>query len=122
MEDKIIYAALFVGVLVAAWAGLGAIGIGDPPSGPELGAGGRVAQSAQSRQYYAQLAKQAGSECGDLNDPQNLQHLSHHPSQFQACYKVVDPAKFKAAVGKDVSEFIAQGGSSGQGSMAGHHG
>lgn len=113
MSDNAIYAVLLAGVLV-------------------LGYGMFFMPTAQAQSYTVQggglgyaAAGPAGSvppECGDINDPKQLQHLSHHPDQFQACYKVVDPVKFKQAVGQDVSVFIAQGGSSGQGSMAGHHG
>ncbi len=120
MSDKAIYAVLLAGVLVLGY------GMFFMPSA-------QAYQTASPSQSYGTAAPAAGGktslasasippECGDINDPKQLQHLSHHPDQFQACYKVVDPVKFKAAAGRDVSVFIAQGGSSGQVSMAGHHG
>jgi|SRR3989338_1916271 len=102
MSDKAIYAVLLAGLMV-------------------LGYGTFFMPSQQPQQpfpYSQQYAVQEGGyaaappagnvppECGDINDPKNLQHLSHHPDQFQACYRVVDPAKFRAAVGRDASEFI----------------
>ncbi len=117
------YGALLIGAFVLAWVAMDGAGVLSQPAGsPAVGQDGKLLATEPNARYFAQEAQTVGSECGNLNDPQNLQHLSHHPSQFQACYKAVDPAKFKAAVGKDVSEFIAQGGSSEQDSMAGHHG
>ncbi|MFH0927195.1 MAG: hypothetical protein V1822_01315 [Candidatus Micrarchaeota archaeon] len=71
-----------------------------------LDSSGKVANTAQNQQIFQQQAASAGSECGDLNNPANLQHLSHHPNLYQDCYKLIDPQKFKAAVGKDISEFM----------------
>ncbi len=42
--------------------------------------------------YYQQ--KNAGG-CGDLTDAGNVQHLSHHPSQYADCIKQVSPQIFK---------------------------
>ena len=118
MGDRAIYAVLLAGALVLGY------GMFFMPSA-------QAYQAASPSQSYGAAAPGGKTslasasippECGNIDDPKNLQHLSHHPDQFQACYKVVDPAKFKQAVGQDVSVFIAQGGSSGQDSMAGHHG
>lgn len=49
---------------------------------------------------------QIPAECGNINDQANIQRLSHHPDQFRRCYRVIDPAKFKAATGQDISDFI----------------
>lgn len=57
--------------------------------------------------YYQQ--KNAGG-CGDLNDVANVQHLSHHPSQYADCIKQVSPEMFKQAVGTDKDAFMQQNG------------
>ncbi|MBS3051931.1 MAG: hypothetical protein J4428_00980 [Candidatus Aenigmarchaeota archaeon] len=48
--------------------------------------------------------------CGDLNDLSNIQHLSHHPSQYGDCIKNVSPDKFKQATGFDKNTFMQQNG------------
>ncbi len=93
MDDRLIYGIVIVaGVALLVFSLLSALA---PPA------------SAQSQPAPASLSGTAiPPECGDINDPANLQHLSHHPDRFQACYRVVDPSKFKAATGQDVSNFI----------------
>lgn len=114
MGDKTMYAVAAVALLVLGF------GVFAMPQRQQAD----FSASAYGTQQSAQFAAPASipPECGDINDPANLQHLSHHPDQFQACYKVVDSAKFKAAVGQDVSAFINSGGGNQQDSMAGHHG
>lgn len=58
------------------------------------------------QQYQSSL----GDACGDLNDLANIQHLSHHPEQYEECIKKVDPALFKQAVGEDLNSFLARNG------------
>jgi len=89
-DELILYGALGGGVLLLVFSLFGTSWFGQP---------------AQSGQAYSLSTAQIPSECGDINDVENLQHLSHHPDQFQECYKYVDPQKFKAAVGKDLSYF-----------------
>ncbi len=48
--------------------------------------------------------------CGDLNDLSNIQHLSHHPSQYADCIKKVSPDKFKQATEFDKNAFMQQNG------------
>ena len=115
MSDKAMYGLVAVALLVL---GYGLFGM---PSAQQQSATIAYSQPAAGAYQFSQQQATVPPECGNINDPANLQHLSHHPDQFQACYKVVDPVKFRAAVGRDVSEFIGQGGSSGQDSMAGHH-
>ena len=57
-------------------------------------------------EYYETLIQGSGTECGDLNDNSNVQHLSHHPQQYTECIKKVDPAKFKEAVGQEKQDFL----------------
>ena len=97
MGDKSMYAVAAIALLVLAY-GVFAM----PQRQPDFSAS--AYGGAQSAQFAAPSS--IPPECGDINDPANLQHLSHHPEKFQACYKVVDPAKFKAAVGQDVSVFM----------------
>ena|SRR3989338_5108627 len=97
MGDKTMYAIAAVALLVLGF------GVFAAPARQQA----EFSASAGGQQP-AQFAAPASipAECGDINDPANLQHLSHHPDKFQACYKVVDPAKFRAAVGQDVSTFM----------------
>ncbi len=46
------------------------------------------------------------SECGDITDLKNVEHLSHHPDKYGQCYPFVNPATFKQATGQDISNFI----------------
>ena len=102
-DELILYGAL---ALAVGLLGFSFLSLSKPKPALQFGAAGGLANNPQNFQYYQQQAQQAGGECGDRNDPANLQHLSHHPDQFQSCYGVVDPVKFKAAVGRDVGEFI----------------
>lgn len=71
---------------------------------------GWVLYGALSTPTAAPIQQQIPSECGDITDNANVQHLSHHPDRFGECIKLVDPAKFKEAVGTDKSEFMRQNG------------
>lgn len=95
MEEKTItYIALVGAFAVLGWVLYGAF---SSPAAPSSG--------------LAALPNQAiPSECGDITDNANVQHLSHHPSQFGECIKLVDPAKFKEAVGTDKSAYMSQNG------------
>src|SRR3989338_1397985 len=58
--------------------------------------------------YYQEKNLQAGSECGDMTDLANVQHLSHHPDRFGNCIKQVDAQIFKQAVGQSKEEYMKQ--------------
>ena len=100
--------ALFAGVLLMAWIGFGVLqGPAPTPAfSPQLQAGGQVAVSTANAQLFAQRAAAAGSECGDLNDQQNLQHLSHHPDRYADCLRAADQAKLRAAAGRTAQEIL----------------
>lgn len=51
-------------------------------------------------------AKAVPDECGDLTDPGNVQHLSHHPQQYSDCIKRVDPRIFLQATGTALNDFM----------------
>lgn len=72
----------------------------------ERNAQGLVANSLANQQYFQQQAAQSGSECGDLNDEANVQHLSHHPGQFADCLKQVNPAFLQKATGKTLQQIL----------------
>lgn len=93
MGDKAMYAVALVALMVLGYAAFGV-----PARQPD-------ASAAAGSYATAQLSGAIPPECGDINDPQNLQHLSHHPDRFQACYKYVDPGKFQQAVGQPLSNF-----------------
>ena len=98
MGDKTMYAVAAIALLVLGY------GVFAMPQRQQAD----FSASAYGAQQPAQFAApaQIPAKCGNINDPAQLQHLSHHPDQFQECYRVVDPAKFKAAVGQDVSVFM----------------
>ena len=54
--------------------------------------------NAQNYQQYEQQRISSGSECGDLTDPANIQHLSHH-AELKPCLDKVDPALRKQVLG-----------------------
>ncbi len=95
MDEKILYGA----VLVAAGAllALAMLSFLAPPAAAQNQGAGQAGGAV--------LSGSPPAECGDINDPSNLQHLSHHPDRFQECYKYVDPVKFRQAVGQDLSNF-----------------
>ena len=98
MGNDMMYAVAAMAILVLGFALFGM------PSAQQTAS--ILAQDAGTGGACFSQQAQVPPECGDINNPQNLQHLSHHPDRFQACYRIVDPAKFKAAVGGDVTEFI----------------
>ena len=95
MGDKTMYAVAAIALLVL---GYGVFAMPTRQQADFSASAGGAAQFAAPAQIPA--------KCGNINDPAQWQHLSHHPDQFQECYRVVDPAKFKAAVGQDVSVFM----------------
>ncbi|MBI5225713.1 hypothetical protein HY994_00555 [Candidatus Micrarchaeota archaeon] len=98
------YAFVFVVVLVLAFAFF----IYSPtPTGVQKDAYGNVIQSGQNQQLFQQQAATAGSDCGDLNDISNIQHLSHHPDRYGSCYGKIDPALLKQATGKTAQELTS---------------
>lgn len=44
--------------------------------------------------------------CGNLTDTANIQHLSHHPSQYKECLEKIDSQLLKDATGKTLNELI----------------
>ncbi len=93
-ENIVLYIAIVAAVLVLGWvlwssyAGTGTVPAANTYSSPASGS----------------------DDCGDLSDSSNVQHLSHHPSQYAECIKKVDPAVFKQAVGKDKDAFLSENG------------
>ena len=47
--------------------------------------------SQQNYQQYEEKRLSSANECGDLTDPSNIQHLSHH-AELKPCLDKVDPA------------------------------
>ncbi len=97
MEEKTItYIALIGAFAVLGWVMYGAF---SSPAAPSTGLA-----------VYQQPQATIPSECGDITDNANVQHLSHHPDRFGECIKLVEPAKFKEAVGTDKSAYMSQNG------------
>ncbi len=99
MDEKILYGILVVAA--AALLAFSALSLLTQPSSaqPQPGTGGSQPQGPR-------LQGSAPSECGDVTDPSNIQHLSHHPNLYGECYKYIDPAAFKAATGQDISNYL----------------
>ncbi|MFZ3077379.1 MAG: hypothetical protein WA139_02900 [Candidatus Aenigmatarchaeota archaeon] len=91
-ENMLLYVIAAAAVAILAWAVLSILGTG---------------VGSANYNYYQQA--NAGG-CGDLNDVANVQHLSHHPSQYADCIRQVSPEMFKQAVGTDKSAFMQQNG------------
>lgn len=91
-ENALLYGIVAAAVAILAWAVLSILGTGE---------------GSANYNYYQQ---QNAGGCGDLNDAANVQHLSHHPSQYADCIKQVSPEIFKQAVGTDKNAFMRQNG------------
>ena len=59
---------------------------------------------------YQNLPNYATNECGNLQDPANIQHLSHHPQQYEDCIRRVEPQKFFEATGQSLDDFAKRNG------------
>ena len=97
MENVWMVGLLVAALAVALWVGYSAFAAPAPAV---------VENTETNRVYFEQQAAASSNECGDLNDPQNIQHLSHHPDRYQDCLRQVDPAKFREAVGDDLSNYL----------------
>jgi len=93
MENVWMVGLLVAALAVALWVGYSALQFSSEPLPSGNGA------TALARPSIPE-------ECGNLNDPQNIQHLSHHPDRYRQCYQYIDPQKFREAVGSNISEFM----------------
>jgi hypothetical protein len=94
-----IYVILFAGFLLLAWSAVSVLKT-NPSDNDSL------KYSPENHAYYEAKALESGSECGDLTDEKNVQHLSHHPSRYADCLKQVDPALLQKASGKTLQEIL----------------
>lgn len=58
----------------------------------------RLEVNAQNFQAYETLRQSSAGQCGDLTDPSNIQHLSHH-DDLKPCLDQVDPALRRQVLG-----------------------
>lgn len=118
--DWAVYGIALVGLVVLAYAAIGAL---SPPS-VQFDSAGNVIASEQNRVAFAKQAQSSGlGECGDLRDTANVQHLSHHPSQYASCLQQVEPGFLQQATGQTLQEILGgSGAAAGADPMAGHHG
>lgn len=58
----------------------------------------RLENNAQNFQTYETLRQSSADQCGDLTDPANIQHLSHH-AELKPCLDKVDPALRRQVLG-----------------------
>ena len=101
-EELIMYGLVFVGVIAV---GLAAMTFFSEPK-VAYGVQGNVIQSAANQQVFAQQAAAAGGQCGSLTDAANVQHLSHHPGQYEQCLRQVDPNFLKQATGQTLEQIL----------------
>ena len=102
-NEYLMYGLFFLTVMLLAWS---AFAFFAKPSFT-ADAQGNVLQTQSNYQYFQEQAAQSGSECGDLNDEANVQHLSHHPDRFENCLRQVDPAFLRKATGKTLEQILA---------------
>src|SRR3989344_5878473 len=95
-NEYILYGAVIFGVAILAW------------SITSLFQSNTVGSAKYN--YYQAQAQQSGSECGDMTDLANVQHLSHHPDRFGNCIKQVDAQIFEQAVGQSKEAYMAANG------------
>ena len=72
----------------------------------DVGQSGQLLQTRSNQQFFEQQAASSGSQCGNLQDVANVQHLSHHPGQYADCLKKVDPAFLQKATGKTIEQIL----------------
>lgn len=91
-ENVLLYGIIAAAVAILVWTVASLVGTG---------------VGSANYNYYEQ---QNAGGCGDLADTANVQHLSHHPSQYADCIKQVSPDIFKQATGTDKTVFMQQNG------------
>lgn len=91
-ENILLYGIVAAAVAILAWAVFSIVGTGE---------------GSANYNYYQQA--NAGG-CGDLTDVSNVQHLSHHPSQYADCIRQVSSEVFKQATGTDKTTYMEQNG------------
>ena|SRR3989344_5837497 len=101
-EELLVYGLIFLGVIAIGLAASAFL------SQPKIAydAQGNVIQNAANQQIFAQQAAAAGNGCGSLTDTANVQHLSHHPGQFENCLRQVDPNFLKQATGQTLEQIL----------------
>ncbi len=110
-EELMKYAMVAIAIATLAFA---VFSFGTPAAQPVAGQANNIAlQQKQVWQGVSSTSASAvqtqaldNSQCGDLNDDANVQHLGHHPGQYAACLKQVDPAVLKKATGKTLGQLI----------------
>ncbi len=93
-----IYVILFAGFLVLAWSAVSILKTNSQDNALEY--------SPQNQAYYEAKALESGSECGNLADEKNVQHLSHHPARYADCLKQVKPTLLQKASGKTLQQIL----------------
>ncbi len=113
-ENILLYGIAAAAVAVFAWAVLSIFGAGAAAGNANYNAESVYAPSAPAGAGVAEgqmdESGMHGAGCGDLTDPANVQHLSHHPDQYADCIKQVSPDIFKQATGTDKNVFMQQNG------------
>lgn len=99
------YAVVAVAIAIVVWAALSAFG---QNTGKAVSYNSNQASNQGMDDTHISGTNTDG--CGDLNEVGNIQHLSHHPSQYADCLKQVSPEVFRQAVGMEKSAFLQQNG------------
>ncbi|PIN98793.1 MAG: hypothetical protein COT90_02730 [Candidatus Diapherotrites archaeon CG10_big_fil_rev_8_21_14_0_10_31_34] len=69
---------------------------------------GVVLKTEENQKIFEEQAIELDSKCGDLEDKENIQHLSHHPGMYMECLEQVDSEKLMEATGKTLEEILGQ--------------
>lgn len=101
-DEYILYGVIFLAAGLLAWSVFASF------QQPKLDrdSNGILLKTQANEQYFQQQAQSAGSECGNLRDTANVQHLSHHPGQYADCLKQVDPSFLQKATGKTLQQIL----------------
>ena len=107
MGDELMkYAMVAIAIATLAFA---VFSYNTPAAQPAAGQANAIALQqglAASGALASSGAFAASSQCGDLNDDANVQHLSHHPDRYANCLKQVEAAVLKKATGKTLGQLI----------------
>ncbi len=103
MKNILQYGVLVLAVVVLAWSMITMLT-------PTSQTANTLEKNDKNFQYYENLNKQSTNNCGDLTDPDNIQHLTHHPGQYSDCIKQVDAQIFESAIGQNKEDWMRSNG------------
>jgi hypothetical protein len=97
--EWILYGVLFVSVALLTWS---IVSFFQPlPVQVQKDSSGNLLNTSSNFQVYS-----SESGCGNLTDPSNIQHLSHHPSMYADCLKQVNATLLQEATGRTLQQIL----------------